>query len=400
MVVTDDDTLLNSHLADSLVPESRLQHFDAIVMEGGWQPWGAGQARITTESAATFVRGGGQLLVCDIGRNEARNHHDDLVAAKWLLKAVPKYNANLDPEYLQDDLARDPDRYGFWFYPDEMSVSEWLQPAFEGVDRLLVEHPLYLMPGDAIAASGSATTEVLAADVFVDRNIRAPWASMSTVGQGHVLVVGAIITPDPMVERSPGNAIWLGNLLNLAFERTAKRLGWTKPVSIPGDGLSALAGAPESQVLERKASFLASVDPRRPDVPEKVIQKGVGKSIVALANTDGGHLFVGIADDGTPVGLEADFARLRGEDKRDQFEQRLAQYIQRYIEPSSILGLKHEWLSIEGKDVLAITVPRAHDTVYLVEDDEEVVYVRSMTTTNALKGRALADWIRGPRWKG
>jgi hypothetical protein len=398
MVVADDDPLLSGPFADSLVRESRLEGFDAIVMEGGWRPWGADLARISLDQALKFVRAGGQLLVCDIDRNEARKYRDDLVAAQRLLKAIPKYNSDLGVEYLHDDLAQDPDRYGFWFYPSEMLVNDWLRPALDGVDRLLVCHPLSLLPGDAIAASGASTTEVLASDIFVNRGLRAPWASMSSIGHGHVLAVGGIVTPDPMIERSPGNAIWLGNLLNLTLERTSKRMGWTKPVVSPADDLHALAAAPESQTLERKSSFLASVDLAQPDVPEKAIQKGVGKSIVALANTDGGHIFIGIADDGTAVGLDADFERLRGDDKRDLFEQRLARYIHQNIEPSSTLGLKQEWLTVDGKDVLAITVPKAHDAVYLVENNDDVVYVRTMTTTNTLRGRALTDWLRGPRW--
>ena len=89
--------------------------------------------------------------------------------------------------------------------------------------------------------------------------------------------------------------------------------------------LSELLMKPESRTLERKSSFLVPIDSKNPHVRMVDIQRSVGKSLAALANTDGGHVIVGQADNGEVLGLSRDFAQCKNGDK-DGFAQRLVQY--------------------------------------------------------------------------
>lgn len=397
LAVPTDSPLLANHYAEHVVAESHLHDYDAIVMEGGWN-WepDPAQARLSQDRATEFVRNGGVLIVCDVDRNTTGKKLDAVNAAAALLRATPKQRDGC-VYYLLDDLGRDSETNGFWFAPTEMSVDDWLQPAFDGVDSLLAELPVYIMPGDGIAASGTTSTDVLFADIFEDRAVRAPWASASAVGNGHSVVIGASVTHDSIVDRAPGNAVWINNLVAMLATRSAERVGWSQPLD-PRVATADLLKQDESQQLERKSSFLASLDVSRPDVPQKTIQHSVGKSVAALANTDGGYLIIGQADDKTVLGLKHDFKLLgKKRDPRDAFEQSLAAFLERALDPGwSALGITYRWSSDDDDAVLVLHVPRSPSIVHLSADaDREVVYVRVLTTTRELKGRALTEWMVG-----
>jgi len=149
----------------------------------------------------------------------------------------------------------------------------------------------------------------------------------------------------------------------LTLSRTSDRRQWARPIDPRRDSLNSLLKQDESQRLERKSSFLVPSDPTRP-IPEKELQKLVGKSIVALANTEGGHVIFGQRDDKTVLGVEPDFASLKPRHQyRDGFEQRLAAYTLTIV-PASVLNLTTAWLSVNGKDVLVVVVPPASLPIY------------------------------------
>jgi hypothetical protein len=397
MVEPEDSSGIGAHLHDFIVPIGKLDDFDVVIAEGGWNDDRRPDLpKMRTNVAREFVTRGGQLIIADVDRNQANRNQQSLREVADAFRLRPRYRDG-DVVYIQDDLARDRDRAGFWFHPAEMAVDEWLLPALDGVESLLVSLPVALdSVGDGIAASGTSSTETLSMDLLVDRGIRAPWAAAATLGYGHVAMIGGGVTHDVYVNRAPGNASWIGGLVELFTRRTENRRGVARPIAPRNDDLRSLLEADESQHLERKTSFVV---PDNPNVPTKTIQHAVGKSIVALANTDGGHLIVGQADDRTVVGLERDFATFKNRDPRDAFELALADWIRNNITSSVNLGLTHAWLDIDGRSVLVIAVPKAQQPVLLKEANDEVAYVRTMTRTDRVKGSALIAWIQGPRWQ-
>ena len=58
----------------------------------------------------------------------------------------------------------------------------------------------------------------------------------------------------------------------------------------------------ESETVEFKSSLFHSY---KPEIPEKVITGSVIKTVAAFLNTNGGTLAIGMADDGTVLGLTA-----------------------------------------------------------------------------------------------
>jgi glutathione S-transferase len=80
--------------------------------------------------------------------------------------------------------------------------------------------PVHLIPDEAIAASGHATTDMLVRDHFVEYGRFAPWATANRHGRGHVVLIGAGVSYDYLLERYPDNARWISNLMELLKDRT------------------------------------------------------------------------------------------------------------------------------------------------------------------------------------
>ena len=154
----------------------------------------------------------------------------------------------------------------------------------------------------------------------------------------------------------------------------------------------------EGQKLERKSSFLTPTDRMNPNTPSSVIQHAVGKSIAALANTDGGHVIVGQADDLSVVGLAEDFTQITKNPGRNGFQLRLSDYIKTSLDPGwAAMGLRLHWLDHGDGDIAILEVPRSKVVVFLSDNREkenEVIYVRSGSRSEKLTGRDLAEWLK------
>jgi Putative DNA-binding domain len=396
-----DSRVFQGRVPDWVMSPDALDEFDVVYMEGGWNDDRG--ARFRLELAEPFVSHGGQLLVADVGRNEAQSQRQSLKDAEALFGASVSFGEGVlgqeGVRYLYDEGARE--RGGTRFFPSQMTcLRDWLRTPLEGIDSILTASAVELKPwGADIAACGNvSTTRILVNDCFVEEAGIHPWASVNEYGQGHAVLVGAHVSEDFLVDQCQDNARWISNLIALLTDRSRETAGWLVRKSArseAGAGLRGLLDRPESQRLERKSSFQVSIDPNRPDVPQHVIQHGVGKSIAAFANTDGGHVIIGQDDQGTVLGLEKDFATGRNKD-RDGFEQRLVQYADNHLNPRwETLGLRVHWVETEAGDVAIVEVPESDEVVWLKQKGgAEELYVRRGTRTDALSGRDLTDWLK------
>ncbi|MBM4464895.1 MAG: hypothetical protein FJ014_04915 [Chloroflexi bacterium] len=100
--------------------------------------------------------------------------------------------------------------------------------------------------------------------------------------------------------------------------------------------------------------------PQRGDVTAEI-----GSELVALANTQGGYLLIGVDDNGQVVGVTGDWRKL---------EERLMG-ISRVCSPPIVLTV--EEVIVEGKSILVAHVPEGKDKPYRVRD---ICYVRVGST--------------------
>ncbi len=102
---------------------------------------------------------------------------------------------------------------------------------------------------------------------------------------------------------------------------------------------------------------------------KEIVTEEIKREITAFANTKGGEIFVGVRDDGTPVGL----------DDVDSASLQISSMVRDGIKPDLSMFLRYEIIDIEDKKLLKLTVQEGTDRpYYLTKKGMRVggVYVR------------------------
>ncbi|GAB2568630.1 AlbA family DNA-binding domain-containing protein [Spirosoma areae] len=111
----------------------------------------------------------------------------------------------------------------------------------------------------------------------------------------------------------------------------------------------------------------------------------IARTLAAFANTSGGTLLIGVADDGRIVGVSSEFREMgKLEEATDQ-----------YLQPT--LTISYETLSPDGRLVLVVSVPESDEKPHYVVDDagKRTIYVRakdkSVPTNKLISTPDMAD---------
>lgn len=153
--------------------------------------------------------------------------------------------------------------------------------------------------------------------------------------------------------------------------------------------LEELISSGESPVLEFKSSL--RWDMQRQQVNTS-LQKMVAKTIAGFLNFEGGTLLIGVADDGSILGIEHDIKTLQPSNL-DRFEQVLQQIIVQQLggEFSQFVHLSFE--SNSEHTVCVVQVERSPQPVYLSDGDKIEFYIRAGNTTQPLDVQAVQNYI-------
>jgi serine/threonine protein kinase len=159
-----------------------------------------------------------------------------------------------------------------------------------------------------------------------------------------------------------------------------------------------LLASDESATLEFKSTLRTPIAQPRAGVPSSpellatAVKQATLKSLAAFLNTDGGTLIIGVADDRTIIGIEADIPRPRGlihDDWRLVFDKLVFRnlggvamnYIDLQLEP---------W---QGRTIAIVRCSPSKEPTWL----EDKLYVRCTASTEVLSTRQAVEWYR-QRW--
>lgn len=93
----------------------------------------------------------------------------------------------------------------------------------------------------------------------------------------------------------------------------------------------------------------------------------IKNELIAFANTFGGNLYIGVADNGSPIGL----------DNPTKLQERIVSMARDNIFPSILHLLAFKVLTIEGRSILLVHVDRGDEPPYrLGLNDVNTIYVR------------------------
>jgi type I restriction enzyme R subunit len=148
----------------------------------------------------------------------------------------------------------------------------------------------------------------------------------------------------------------------------------------------------ESKTLEFKSTLRWNLKEDRQD--DKNITHAVLKTIAAFLNTDGGDLIIGVADNGSVVGIEHD--RLESDDK---FMLHLAQVVRNGLDDRSGTCIDPKTQVVQDKTVCVVSCQRSPEPVFLrwkgVEANPDGdFFVRSGPGTTRLGPASAREYIR------
>lgn len=158
--------------------------------------------------------------------------------------------------------------------------------------------------------------------------------------------------------------------------------------------------SPESlQKINSKINEIKDLSRNAKGIDKIIIHTSL-KTICAFANTNGGHLLIGVSDDKKIFGLEQDYKSFKEyEQNRDGFGKYFDAMIKDYFGDSfSSSLLEKEFLKFPEGDILIVKVKKSAEEVFLLKnekgDTEESIYVRNLSSSYKLKGVELSKFIK------
>jgi type I restriction enzyme R subunit len=146
----------------------------------------------------------------------------------------------------------------------------------------------------------------------------------------------------------------------------------------------------ESKTLEFKATLRWNLEEGRPD---PAVTHAVLKTIAAFLNTEGGDLLIGVADDRSVLGIEAD-----GFENEDGFMLHLSQVVRNALGDRAGTSVDPRMQVVKGKTLCVVTCQRSPEPVFLktVETPGDApgdFYVRRGPGTVRLSAADAATYI-------
>ena len=120
---------------------------------------------------------------------------------------------------------------------------------------------------------------------------------------------------------------------------------------------------------------------------KSIVMDDLKKEIIAFANCDGGTLYVGVADDGTVLGVE----------NADECALQISNMVRDAVKPDVTMFIHYETLDCEGKAVVAVNIQRGTNRPYYLAKKglrSEGVYVRQGYSSVPATDTAIRQMIK------
>lgn len=197
-------------------------------------------------------------------------------------------------------------------------------------------------------------------------------------------------TPDKQLDESRIEELKKEYLWNLCNPKTEKK---NNILFVDGTirDIDDLIEKGENEKVEFKSSLCWDYKEKRKN---KIIEQAVVKAIASFLNSEGGILLIGVKDDKTLLGLEADFSAINKQTE-DAFDLHFTSVIENYLgienRPFAIMRFTER----KGKQLAIVVIPKkAPKEVFLTVDGEPYFYIRSGNSSRPLNVKEATAYIR------
>jgi hypothetical protein len=175
----------------------------------------------------------------------------------------------------------------------------------------------------------------------------------------------------------------MAQVIRDAYQLLAGAPSEAQPAAMP---VADLVDQGETTTVEFKSTLRINLhtgekDPR--------MELAVLKTLAAFINASGGTLVIGVADDGEPVGIEAD--KFPNEDK---LYLHLVNLIKDRIGAAQMMYLHPRFDDYDGTRVLAVDCLRGKSPVFVKDGKQERFYIRTGAATTELMGAQAQEFIK------
>ena len=150
--------------------------------------------------------------------------------------------------------------------------------------------------------------------------------------------------------------------------------------------LTAAIGNGESDAVEFKSTLRINLHTGEAD---KRMELSPLKTLAGFLNTNGGTLIVGVSDDGTPVGIDAD--KFPNEDKMSLH---LVNIVKNRMGPQAMTAMHVHFEDYDDSRVLVIRCSRSPAPVFVKDGEIERFYVRTGPSTTELTASQIQGYIK------
>jgi len=176
-------------------------------------------------------------------------------------------------------------------------------------------------------------------------------------------------------------------LFYIRYQKKKKGIG---PFDSQGKGLDALIKNGETNKVEFKSTL-------RWDLKQKKINKAlefvIVKSISAFLNTEGGFLLIGIDDNGTPLGLENDYATMSKKNS-DGFMLTLTNLINHHLGKKCHQSINISIVNRDHKDICVISIQKSDTPVFVGKNGKEEFYIRASCSSQPMGMKESLEYIK------
>ena len=110
-------------------------------------------------------------------------------------------------------------------------------------------------------------------------------------------------------------------------------------------------------------------------------------------NSEGGILLIGVADDGTILGIEKDLQTLHKQNV-DGFQLALTSIVKSHLGIEHVPYIDTEFELVEEKYICAVHIQRSPNPVFLLKNNGNEFWVRMGNSTHQLDVKAATSYIR------
>lgn len=142
----------------------------------------------------------------------------------------------------------------------------------------------------------------------------------------------------------------------------------------------------ESDAVEFKSTLRTNLHTEDRD---KRMEQAVLKTVAGFLNTNGGTLIVGVADDGTPIGINVD-----GFPSEDKMNLHLVNLVKERMGPAVMTAMHPHFENYDGRRVLTVRCERSRAPVYVKDERAERFYVRNGPSTVELPASEIVKYIQ------